>query len=309
MPDLIDVPSSPRRPPVLLLSLGLLFALILAGGSLLSFYVEALWFGSLGYTAVFRRALVLEWGLFALFLALTFVLLFGSYLLLRDKGPGSSIRLVRSVLVNGSPLTVNLGRWLKPAVLLGSLFAAYIAASTMSAEWPTFARWLYAPHQISTLDPILGRPLNFYLLTLPAVQLLAGWLTTISVLILALAVGLFLLTRRPAGENYPFADSQPSQWRGVYAAVAFLLATLALHAWLSRFNLLLEEHTIFSGVTYTDAHVELPGLILVALGLLFGALFLAWCSLSLRRSADVGLPSPPYPAWSCMLPCRSQARP
>ena len=28
----------------------------------------------------------------------------------------------------------------------------------------------------STLDPIFGRPLGFYLFTLPAWQLIAGWL-------------------------------------------------------------------------------------------------------------------------------------
>ena len=278
MRELIEVPSAPRRPPVVLVGVVLLGALLLGGGRLLSYYVEALWFGSLGYTEVFRRALGLEWGFFAFFLVLTFALLFGSYLLLRDSGPGGGIHLVRSVLVNGQTMTVDMGRWLKPAVLLGSLLAAFIAASTLSSEWPTFARWLYAPHGASVADPVLGRPLNFYLLTLPAWQLLAGWLTAMSVLVLALAIGLHVLHSRPQGENYPFAEMRNGRWGGVYGAAAFFLATLALHAWLARFGLLLEEHTIFSGVTYTDEHVELPGLMLVAFALLLGALFLVYCA-------------------------------
>ena len=35
--------------------------------------------------------------------------------------------------------------------------------------------------------------------------------------------------------------------------------------------MLFEPHTIFSGVTYTDAHVTITGLLLVALALALGA--------------------------------------
>lgn len=282
IPELIDIPSTRRRSPFLLPGLAVLAAVVLGGSRFLSYYVEALWFSSLGYTAVFRKTLLLEWGVFALFFVLTFALLFGSFLLLRDNRFGSGTGLVRSVLVNGQPLTINVGRWLKPAVLLAGLFVAFISASALSSEWPTFARWIYSGHAGGVTDPVLGRPLNFYLLTLPAWQLLAGWFTAMSVLVLVLAAGLYVLQNRQQLQDFRFADTQSSQWRGVYAAGAFFLASLALHAWLSRFSLLLDEHTIFSGVTYTDAHVELPGLLLVAVTLVLGSLFLAYCAA--RRS-------------------------
>ncbi len=274
MPDLIDLPQTPRRTPVLLLGIAIVAALFLGGGRLLAYYVDALWFGSLGYAAIFRKTLALEWGLFGIFFALTFALLFGGFLLLRDTRSGGT-GIVRSVLVNGQPLTVDVGRWLKPAVLLGSLLLSWISASAMSAEWPTFARWIYAPHTGSPADPVLGRPINFYLLTLPAWQLLAGWLTVLAVLLLAMAAALHALRNRPQLQDFRFADTRNS-WRGVYIAVALFLLALSLRAWLSRFGLLLDEHTIFSGVTYTDAHVELPGLLLVALTFLLGAIFAAY---------------------------------
>ncbi len=282
MPEFIDIPSAPRRPPVSLLGLVLLAGVALGGGRLLSFYVEALWFRSLGYPAVFRETLVLQWGTFSLFFALTFALLSGSFLLLRGLRFASTGGIVRFVTANGQPMLVDLSRWVKPAGLLACLLAAWIAASTLSADWPTFARWLYAPGGPSALDPVLGRPLNFYLLTLPAWQVLAGWLTAMSVLVLLLAAGLFVLRHRPQMQDIRFFEVEREPWRGVYGAAAFFLATLALHAWLARFGLLLEDHTIFSGVTYTDAHVELPGLLLVSLALLLGALFLVDCAI--RRS-------------------------
>ena len=275
MPEIIDLPPRPRFARILLVILAVVAAVFLGGGRLLSFYVDALWFSSLGYTEVFRKSLVLQWSLFGIFFALTFAVLYGAFLLLRDTRFGST-GLVRSVLVNGQPLTVNVGRWLKPAVLALSLLIALISGSSMSAEWPTFALWIYGPHTASITDPILGRPLNFYLLTLPAWQLLAGWLTAMAALVLVMAVSLYALRSRPQLQEFRFADLGQGRWRGVFAAVGFVLLAFSLRAWLSRFGLLLGEHTIFSGVSYTDAHVELPGLLLVALVLLCGAAVAAY---------------------------------
>ena len=282
MPELIDLPASRRRPRALLIGIAILAALLIASGRLLAYYVDALWFHSLGYSQVFHRMLVLEWGLFILFFALTFAWLYGSFLLLRDARVGSGAGIVRSVLVNGQPMTINIGRWLKPAVLLGSLFVAWVSASSLSAEWPTFARWLYAPHTASAADPVLGRTLNFYLLTLPAWQWLAGWATVIAFLVLALAGVLLALRNRSSLQDFRYAETGREGWRGLYVALACFLLVLALRTWLSRFGLLLGEHTIFSGVTYTDAHVELPGLLLVALVFLLGAAVAAYSAL--RRS-------------------------
>jgi uncharacterized membrane protein (UPF0182 family) len=272
MPDIIDVPAPSRRPRILLIVVAVIAALFLGGGRLLAYYVDLLWFSSLGYVEVFRKTLVLEWGLFFVFFALTFALLFASFLLLRDTRFISSTGLVRSVLVNGERVSIDVGRWLKPAALIVSLFAAWIAGSSMSSEWPTFALWLYGPHAASVADPVLGRPVTFYMLTLPAWQLLAGWITAMAMLVFAMAAGLHVLRGRPQLGDFRFADTEHARWRGLYASVAFVLLALSLRAWLSRFSLLLEEHTIFSGVTYTDAHVQLPGLLLVAIVLLIGAL-------------------------------------
>src|SRR4029079_9812798 len=45
--------------------------------------------------------------------------------------------------------------------------------------------------------------------------------------------------------------------------------------YLGRFERLLTDHTIFAGVTYTDAHVAIPGMLIVAGALILGALILA----------------------------------
>ena len=48
-------------------------------------------------------------------------------------------------------------------------------------------------------------------------------------------------------------------WRGFSITFAFLLLILAMRVYIGRFERLFEDHTIFGGVTYTDAHVTLTG--------------------------------------------------
>ena len=292
--EIIDLPAKPRRSRTLLFVLPVVAILLLSGGRLLTFYVDALWFRSLGYTAVFLKTLALDWSLFFLFFALTFALLFGAFLLLREPHSGYGA-LVRSVLINGQPMTIDIGRWLKPVVLVASLFIAWVSASSISADWPTFALWLYRPHTAGISDPVLHRPLNFYLLTLPAWQLLADWVTALAVLVLAMAGGLYAL--RSGSQLRDLRDlrfaGESARWRGIQAAVAFLLLAFSFRVWLSRFSLLMGEHTIFSGVTFTDAHVDLPGLLLLSVLLLGGAIFAAYSAarnLSARWIAIAILP-------------------
>src|SRR5204863_9551486 len=46
---------------------------------------------------------------------------------------------------------------------------------------------------------------------------------------------------------------------------------IAAQAYVGRFERLLADHTIFAGVTYTDANVAIPGILLVIFALILGA--------------------------------------
>ena len=110
-------------------------------------------------------------------------------------------------------------------------------------------------------DPIFGKPLNFFLFALPAWQLIAGWLLTLAVITCILAVFFILITggtRVLAGRLSRYVALP---WRGFSITFAFLLLIVAMRVYIGRFELLLEDHTIFGGVTYTDAHVMLTGML------------------------------------------------
>jgi hypothetical protein len=60
-------------------------------------------------------------------------------------------------------------------------------------------------------------------------------------------------------------------WTGLSTAVGFLLLAIAAHVYVGRFEMLFEHHTIFDGVSYTDAHVTLFGMLIVCFALIVGA--------------------------------------
>src|SRR3984893_6408610 len=73
----------PRSRIRFLLVLAVLAGILFGGRTALSYYVDLLWFGSLGYGEVFWKTLSLQWGIFTAFGAATFLILYGSFLALR----------------------------------------------------------------------------------------------------------------------------------------------------------------------------------------------------------------------------------
>jgi uncharacterized protein len=265
-------PHRPRRRGRLFL-IAVLAAIVLSGGTALSYYVEALWFESLGYAAVFWRTLNIEAAVFAAFAVATFLILYGSFLALKPAKLGEFAG--GAILVNGQPLKLPVEPVLKLIALGVSLAIAAATGAGMVAEWPTLALYWYrgsVGHAI--VDPIFGRPLTFYLFTLPAYQLIAGWLMTLAVVVCAMA-GVFIAitggTRAIGGVvGMRHAADADAPWRGLSISFGLLLLILAARVYLGRFDRLYEDHTIFAGVTYTDAHVSLTGLLVVAFALAAG---------------------------------------
>jgi hypothetical protein len=278
MPESIDWPRthSPRRRGRFLLFILAVLAVILFGGrTALSYYVDVLWFESLGYRDVFWKTLGLQWGIFTAFAAATFLILYGSFLALkrthlRDLPSGHTI------LIGGQPLRLPVEPVLRLIALGLSLAIAAATAAGMMLEWPTIALFWYAPRTVGGfVDPVFGKPLDFFLFTLPAWQLVVGWLLTLAIITCVLAVFFMLIT----GGTRAFAGRRSSYvtlpWHGLSITFAVLLLVLAIRVYLGRFERLFDSHTIFGGVTYSDAHVMLPGMLVVCAALVLGAVIAA----------------------------------
>ena len=275
-PDTIDFPIR-RRPPRRFGLIALLVAALLifiGGGTGLSYYVDALWFGALGYGDVFWRTLGLQTAIFALTAGLTFAVLFGAFLALKPAGFGE-IGEGGVIMINDRPVKVPVG----PALtLIAAAIAAVIAlgtAGSMAGHWPAIALWWYghatASPAAQVTEPIFGRPVGFYLFTLPVWELGAGWLLQVGILSFAVALFFFVTWRGTRIlRGHGFTDSGAT--RGLALTWAVVLLAIAVETYLGRFDRLFDEHPIFSGVTYTDAHVTLTGAWLVSVALLLGAL-------------------------------------
>lgn len=278
MPEYIDSPDylNPKRGRrgILIVAV-ILFALFVSLRSSLSEWVDLLWFESLGYGSVFWKTLYLESAVFAIAATATFGILYFAFSLIRRSHVGD-LPSEHAIVIAGRQISLSVAPALRVISLIVSVAIALFTGFAMAAEWPTLALFWYAPHaSAGVTDPIFGRPLEFFLFTLPAWRLVDTWLLTLALATCAVAVLFLVLTsgsRTLGARRLRLAESP---WRGLSATAAFLLLVLAVTVYVERFELLLEHHTLFDGINYTDAHVTVYGLLLVCAALVLGALMAA----------------------------------
>ena len=279
LPESIEWPLRlPPRPPrgrrLLFFVAAILAVILLSGRTAISYWVNLLWFRSLGYEAVFWKTQFFEWGIFAAFAVLTFLILYGAFTALR-RAHSRDLPDTHTILIAGQPVSFPVERVLHFIAIGASLLIALATGGTMASQWSTLALWRYAPRGVGRIaDPILGKPLDFYLFTLPAWHLIVGWLLTLAVLICGLAVLFVLITGGTRVLEGHFGGGAPLPWRGISLAGGSLLLVLALNEFIGRYDLLFDHHTIFDGVDYTEAHVTLLGMWFVGAALLLGAAIL-----------------------------------
>jgi hypothetical protein len=283
MPETIVWRRPPRRRRRFFLILAVVAIVVYGSRTMVSYYVDVLWFGSLGYGDVFQKTLGLQWAVFAAFAAVTFLILYGTFLALKRTHLGD-LPKSRTIMLGDRPVELPIEPVLRVAGLGVLLLIAIATGASMMTEWPTLARYWYAPPTTGVVvDPIFGKSLNFYLFTLPVWELMASWLTTLVLTILAVAIFFFLVTGGARALGARRERYAPSPWRGISVAFAFLLLILAMRMYVSRFEQLLADHTVFSGATYTDAHVMLKGMLVVCVALLLGAVIAAVNAMSAPR--------------------------
>jgi uncharacterized membrane protein (UPF0182 family) len=284
-PLTVNQTASPRRGRAGWAVLALLAALVFGASTMLSYYVDALWFDSLGYASVFWTRLNLQLGILAAYALVTFAAIYGAFLMLKPARFGELID--GRILINRQWVQLPVEPILKLVALGLAIVIGLLTGSSMMSSWTTLSLFWHAPHDLAAPDPIFGNPLSFYLFILPTWQLISGWLLSLTVIACAIA-GLFALAtaRAPNVVERGFGAAKTRLWRGLLACVALLLLVLALREYLGRFELLYQDQTIFAGITFTDAHVTLAGKLVICIAMLVGA-----------GIAVVGALTTPTPRW------------
>ncbi len=281
--DAIDIPPRKRRVGLIALVIAVVLTLFF-GSSLLGIYVDNLWFSSVGFADVYWYKFKLGGVLFLVFFVITFAVVRLAFALLNRAMPAltessgirfSTIQDVRDL--NLLPLIY------RPAIWIISIIAGLLAASSFSQQWAAFALyWNAVPAGAN--DPVFNRDIGFYLFKLPVLQSLADWFFTLSgfLLLLTLLLGAYVnyLEKMRGGENRKVAGQVVSSIS--IAAGVFALA-IAVTTWLSRYDLLSGKHELFSGATYTDVNVRLPGLLVLIVVILLAAIALFANAFVMRR--------------------------
>src|SRR5580698_6265572 len=189
-PPLLGRPRRRRRFLLVLVGLAVIF---FGGRAVLSYFVDVLWFRSLGYEDVFWKTLNLQGEIFAAFAAATFLILYGSFLALK-RAHLPDLPEGQTILIGGQPVKLPVEPVLRLIALGVSLAIAAATGAAMTGDWPTLALFWYAPRAAgSVVDPIFGKPLNFFLFALPAWQIILGWLLILTLITCALATFFILI--------------------------------------------------------------------------------------------------------------------
>ena len=242
-----------------------------------SFLVDLSWFSSLGFSGVFWTTFAAKIAVFcAVFLPTAAILLVNGFLAQRLAGFHPALRTVPSPwnAVEGLTPPVLIEKLYRAfpwriAVLGVSLLAAVLIAASELDQWGVVLRYLYQVPYGHT-EPLFGKDIGFYLFSLPAYEALKDWLLFIIGVSAVFAAALYWLHGAVAFE--------PNRRFVAPRAVAHLLVLLGLFLlvkawdfWLERFQLVYSDNGVVMGAGYTDVHLRLPILWLLAALSLAGA--------------------------------------
>jgi uncharacterized protein len=247
-----------------------------------SVYISALWFDSLGYSSVYWYIFRAKLLTFLFFAVVTAAILRAAFWLIERTFAATALEM-RSVVVNNQTLKINPSKFFRPAAWALSVVVGLAFGLGMKDGWREFALYLNQP-AVATPDPIFGKPLSFYLFSLPVHQMVSRWLIMLSLVVLVATAFFAILSATQKQKTKAAADAaRATSYAAVSFALAGFLALLAWRVYLSRYPYLWEDHQSFSGVTYTEANHYLPGLTIVAVALLVAAAVVVVNGLTKRK--------------------------
>ena len=221
----------------------LLFLLSATAG----FWVNILWFDSLGYRDVlFTRygarllAFLVGFAVAALFIAVNVI--------------------VAARIEGGLPEAIagfRIGRRLRRWTLGGGIAAlSLLFALASGAEWDLFLRFVNRA-AFGVVEPQFGADVSFYVFTLPVIQFWRSWLMT---LIVFTALAVALLYAAKLGEELlagRFRLPPPMRAHLSILGACFLLA-MALGYWIDTRELVYSTRGVVIGASYTDVNAQAP---------------------------------------------------
>ena len=244
-----------------------LIVLLVSLRSLATIYTDSLWFSSVGYHNVFSTLLAIKLGLFGVFGAIFFVVLWVN-LVVCDRIAGRDV-----VLAQEDELVRRYQQYVRPyagRIYVALAFVlALIGASGTIGQWNNWILFLHGGNFDAT-DPQFHKNVGFYVFDLPFLTFLVDW--TLAILIVTLAVTVVF--------HYFNGGIQPQRGLprvrpSVKAHLSVLLALIALDKAagyvLQRWSIVNSQDGYVDGAGYTDIHARLPAETLLVVVSIFAA--------------------------------------
>src|SRR6266581_8385820 len=256
----------------LVVRLAILIVFLIAALQSISFYVESLWYGSLGFESVYWYRLKAQSAVCVAVAAVSAIVL---WLIFRIVTPPPSYSRRPFLQFGNEAIIIPTTETLKKMALPAAIIIGVFFGLSFSADWDRFMLFLNRTATPSLVDPIFGRPVSFYLFTLPVLESAASWFLAIGVIGLIAAILLSVTDFTAA-------------FKGVSLVLSLLLIAVAFQTYVGRYTLLVEENSLFTGVRYVDENIVIPGLSFVIAALLLGAA-LAAANLRIGRIRNLGI--------------------
>lgn len=260
-------------------------AILIITAILSRYFVDLLWFDSLGFRGVFVTTWVTEIVIFIIVAVVSLVLLWlNGFIAVKITSAGARRPRTFRVVGRGSegtPEVIELSLdnlpWplIVPAVAL--LLSLFIAVA-QTGNWEAVLKWLYAV-PFGQSDPLFGHDLGFYVFALPVYQTILDWASLLVFLSAALAAGVYWVRGDFTYEESGIPTLSPGAIRHLSALLALFLLIKCGGYLLQRYGLLTSNNGIVFGATYTDIHLRLPLLMALAGAAILGA---AMCAANIR---------------------------
>jgi uncharacterized protein len=226
-----------------------------------NFYTNYLWYRSVHFTMVWRAMVETKLGLAATFVGTFFVACWISLWVVDRIAPRALLVSPELELVRRYQQIVGRHTFALRTVV-SALLALLVGAST-SGQWQ---HWLLFRNgqSFGATDPQFHKPISFYVFELPFLSFLVDWtLVALLVLLIVTAIGHYL------NGGLRFQGPSPRVDPRVTAHLSLILAVMALvraagYWYVDRYNLVLANDSVTRGAGYTDVHVRLPAIELLA---------------------------------------------
>ncbi|WP_432011666.1 UPF0182 family membrane protein [Streptomyces cucumeris] len=285
MPDRGGGPTGPRirvgrpsrRVRTLLMTLGVLAALVMLFVMFAGFWTDWLWYRSLHYSTVFSTTLKTKIGLFAVFGALMAVAVgLNIWLAHRLRPPLSAMSLEQQSLDRYRMGIAPFKKWVLLAV---TALVGLVAGASAAGQWRIWLLWVNGV-PFGQKDPQFHKDVAFYAFDLPWYRFLLsfGFAATVLSLIAAAVVHYLyggLRITSPGARATGAATGHLSVLLGVFVALK------AVAYWLDRYALAVKSSDFkatdnWTGLRYVDAQAYLPAkTILFCIAVICALLFFA----------------------------------